>query len=695
MKGELRPILEFLEGKSNKYYIPVYQRNYDWKKENCERLFNDLVDVVREDRRSHFFGSIVYGQLTDAGSHDFNIIDGQQRITTLLLLLIAICRNIEDGHVTTENDELRDMIWEEYIVAKWGKEKRKIRLKPIKKDCESFDSIVLNNNLEEYNQSSNITRNYMYFYNTVKNGIVSVDDLYEAITKLQIMDIFLHHYDDPQLIFESLNSTGLDLTEGDKIRNLVLMDLDHEIQEEYYDNYWNRIEENTNFMVSDFIRDYLTIKQGRISSKENVYDDFKKFYKEGSWTNQSLLSELLIFSKLYKQILSSCTPYESANKVLRRLSILEMTVSYPFIMAMLDYAQQETTGDGKMIAEALYTIEVFIYRRLISGYQTNALNKIFSTLHKDVMKLKKAEDNYTSVLVYVLLKKKGRAAMPDDETFIKNFKSRDIYHMQKKNRNYTFYCLENQDSREVIDVLKGLNEGEVSIEHIMPQTLNVEWQRELGEDYAAVHAEWLHTIGNLTLTAYNSKYSNRPFSKKKTMDKGFNYSAFRLNVFVKNCARWSQEEITQRADELCTVAKKLWAIPQTTFVPPAKEVEVLGLADDEELFTSRTVYNFKYKDTEYPVRDWADVFEGLLSLLEAEDSSAMYQYISNNTGSWCSLAPDGDRYSKIGEKMYFSFRNSTKSKIRFLKQLFAALGIDEDVLEFSLKPDRENGESEL
>ncbi len=188
MKGELRPILEFLEGKSNKYYIPVYQRNYDWKKENCERLFNDLVDVVREDRRSHFFGSIVYARLTDEGSHDFNIIDGQQRITTLLLLLIAICRNIEDGYVTTENDELRDMIWEEYIVAKWGKDKRKIRLKPIKKDCESFDSIVLNNNLEEYNQSSNITRNYMYFYNTVKNGILSVDDLYEAITKLQTMD---------------------------------------------------------------------------------------------------------------------------------------------------------------------------------------------------------------------------------------------------------------------------------------------------------------------------------------------------------------------------------------------------------------------------------------------------------------------------------------------------------------------------
>lgn len=228
MHGEAKLLLKFLDGSDNRYIIPVYQRNYDWRPKQCEQLFNDLVQIIKKDRKSHFFGSIVTSSANKGGKSDYLVIDGQQRITTISILFTAMVNLMKSGTVVAEDKRLAEKIEKKFLVDEYQTEERKLRLKPIKDDCVSFDKLITNNP-SEFVESSNITQNYHYFENRIKNikrDEISIDELYEAIFRLEIIDIFLDKEDNPQLIFESLNSTGLDLTEADKIRNFILMGLD-------------------------------------------------------------------------------------------------------------------------------------------------------------------------------------------------------------------------------------------------------------------------------------------------------------------------------------------------------------------------------------------------------------------------------------------------------------------------------------
>ena len=234
MKGTAAHLLEFLEGARKRFIIPVYQRNYDWKRENCKQLFDDLVSIIKEDKGTHFFGSIVsYAHSRD----EVVLIDGQQRITTISLILIAMINAIKKGEIVPSDSRLSDIIEETYIVDKYRKDERKVRLKPFRDDCEAFDRLIYKEEAE-YIPESKVTINYRYFYDRIVNTCeLTPDELFQAIDSLEVIDIELEpeHGDNPQLIFESLNSTGLDLTEADKIRNFVLMNLPPEIQERYYD----------------------------------------------------------------------------------------------------------------------------------------------------------------------------------------------------------------------------------------------------------------------------------------------------------------------------------------------------------------------------------------------------------------------------------------------------------------------------
>lgn len=257
MNGNAQKLIKYLDGASKRFIIPVYQRNYDWKMEHCKQLYDDLVKIIRQNRKSHFFGSIVSVQSESGTMEEFLIIDGQQRLTTISLLLLAIYHLLSSGKMVSRDHQLTDKILKKYLIDEYEPEEKRIKLKPIKNDQKAFG--ILFDQDEEYIPDSNLTINYRYFYDRIQHGELDIDELFDAICKLEIINISLNHEDNPQLIFESLNSTGLNLSEGDKIRNYILMGLPNDQQTKFYEKYWNRIESYTDYDVSSFVRDYLTL----------------------------------------------------------------------------------------------------------------------------------------------------------------------------------------------------------------------------------------------------------------------------------------------------------------------------------------------------------------------------------------------------------------------------------------------------
>lgn len=256
MKGNETRLVGFMEGSDKRFIIPVYQRNYDWKTENCKQLFDDLVKVVKQERNSHFFGSIVS---VSEGFSGHLIIDGQQRLTTVSLLMLALRNMIVEGKVHSEDSSISNKLLKKYLIDEYSDNETRVKLKPVKDDRTAFDRLFDDN--EENIKEANITANYEYFCNRILQGEITPDEIYDAIQKLEIINITLDNDDNPQLIFESLNSTGVALSEGDKIRNFILMGLPSKQQEDFYNKYWNKIEKCTDYNVSAFTRDYLSLKQ--------------------------------------------------------------------------------------------------------------------------------------------------------------------------------------------------------------------------------------------------------------------------------------------------------------------------------------------------------------------------------------------------------------------------------------------------
>ena len=559
MKGTASHLLEFLEGARKRFIIPVYQRNYDWKRENCKQLFDDLVSVIKEGKSTHFFGSIVsYAHSRD----EVILIDGQQRITTISLILIAMINAMKKGICVPEDSRLSEILEDTYIIDKYRRDERKVRLKPFRDDCTAFDRLIYNDETE-YIQDSKVTINYNYFYDRiVQIRELTPDELYRAIDSLEIIDIELEpqHGDNPQLIFESLNSTGLDLTEADKIRNFVLMNLAPNIQEQFYDKYWNKIEKCSGNELDGFVRNYLTIKQGTIPNQRKIYFAFKEFTKRYDGIEE-VLQEMLVYANTYRDIKAFQVGDKDTNEIAKRLDLLDMTVAYPFLMAFLVYAK-EVELPLTEIYKVFSCIETFIFRRLMCDLPTNALNKIFATLHDAVKKNKKETDNYSAVLIYILESKKLSSAFPKDEEFINGFTTKKVYSMQAKNKMYIFERLENGSSKEKNDVVENIEEGILTIEHIMPQTLSNAWKQELGAEWETIQEKWLHTISNLTLTGYNIKYSNRPFAEKRDMENGFKQSGLRMNHYIAPSLINGAKRNWNNESKNCHVWQRLYGVTQ-------------------------------------------------------------------------------------------------------------------------------------
>ena len=514
MKGSEAKMTGFMEGADKRFVIPVYQRKYDWKYDNCRQLYEDLKKIVIDGRDSHFFGSIVSSVVPNGSKIEYHIIDGQQRLTTISLLLLAIRNQIANGKVTTSEEKLDEQISQRFLISPWASKDDRIKLRPVKSDRDAL--VKLFGDEEDFEQGSNLTINYQYFCEMVIKEEIPVADLYAAIGKLEIISITLDQSDNAQLIFESLNSTGLALTEGDKIRNYVLMGLPAQSQTQYYDTYWAKIEKCTGNDVSGFVRDYLSIKQQVTPTISNVYKAFKSYAENVALPMDTLLADLLHYARLFEKLLvcKSGLKSKKLDDCLYRLMRLEIVVTRPFLMEVLRLNQDDKLTVDDVLQIFLIT-ENYLFRRNICEVPTNALNKIFLNLNREILRYDNTADNYVKKFIYALLSKKESGRFPDDTEFTEALAVKQVYQMRGKYKAYLFERFENYGTVETKDVYTHLDNNIYTIEHIMPQHLNPAWIEALGVNAEDIHATWLHRLANLTLTGYNRTLGHNPCAAKR------------------------------------------------------------------------------------------------------------------------------------------------------------------------------------
>jgi uncharacterized protein with ParB-like and HNH nuclease domain/predicted transport protein len=550
-------IYEILNG-NKQFLIPVYQRFYSWNIEQCKRLWNDIVEMQKKGKSGHFVGSIVNiaEQAMPTGVQKYMIIDGQQRMTTLTLLLLALrdyaIANPEDKSINAQR--IDGMLLKNEFET--GEERYKLLL--TETDREILISLVENKPINA-NIRSRVLDNYKYFSGKIADKELLPAEIYESIGKLQIVNITLDRaVDDAQAIFESLNSTGKELSESDLIRNYVLMGLEPLEQTYVYEHLWRPMEqlfvyETQDTVMDAFFRHYLTMKIARIPKQGRVYEEFKLYHLNCEFgTIRELCQDLLEYAKYYTDIVFKRSNNAKLKRLYEDIVDLRMEVSYPFLLKVHHDCAEGIINDDDLQEILKYCIS-YVLRRNICDIPTNSMNKTFATFKNYV----RPDDYMNSVKAFFVLQETYKE-FPDDDKFAAAFVARDIYNMRA--RNYILSRLENYDNKAPIII------ENYTIEHIMPQNknLSIEWQKDIGGNWRDIQKKYLHTIGNLTLTAYNSEMSDHSFMEKMDMKGGFKESALRLNKDVVMLSEWNEEHIQKRAQDLCDKAKKIWPYPTLT-----------------------------------------------------------------------------------------------------------------------------------
>lgn len=612
MKASETNFLKFLQG-TKQFIIPIYQRKYSWTIEQCKQLWNDIVRAsMDDDIKGHFVGSMVYiekGLYQISAVPQLLVIDGQQRMTTLTLLLLALGKTIKDSEETY--DITSKKIKNYYLVNNDEEDELYHKLLLTKADKETLLSLVNEKELpDEY--SIRVYENFHFFLEQMKKSGIDLNSLYRGISKLIIVDISLDRdHDNPQLIFESLNSTGLDLSQADLIRNYVLMKLEPKEQEALYKSYWYPMEKgfgnlNESSLFDRFMRDYLTLKTGRIPNIKNVYSEFKEYVaKKKDVDIEALLKDIYQYSKYFVNLAFQTEKDKEINDILKDINSLKVDVSYPFLLEVYDdYYKQKISKD--QFISILKLVESYVFRRAICGVPTNSLNKTFATLSKEINKEKFLESIQT---VFVL--KDSYRRFPNNEEFMRELKVKDIYNF--RNRNYLLRKLENHKRKEIVDI------ESYTIEHIMPQNENLssEWRKDLGENWEEVQKTYLHTLGNLTLTRYNSELSDKSFKEKRNMDGGFADSPLRLNRGLGQLEVWNEQEIVNRGKRLAEQAILVWGYPELS-------EEVISHYKNKP----NNSENVKYTIKDFPelTGEMLDIFENLRKRICNLDSSVREEF---------------------------------------------------------------------
>lgn len=548
MRADDTTIRIFLEG-SKQFAVPLFQRTYSWKRGNIQQLWQDIQDTKRNRENTHFFGSFVTMPIPSSASgvSKYTIIDGQQRLVTILVFLAALRDRITE---IQPDYEKKDEINESYLMNKFHPE-GKYKVMPTQADREIFFNI-LDEREPKLDAEHLITETYEFF----RDKLSVVDDLKELInlkgtvlSKFSVVDIRLEKTDDPYLIFESLNAMGTPLTQADLIRNYLFMSIGESKQQEVYEKIWFPMQQKLKDYLEQFIRHYLAM-DGDIPNFKRIYATFKSITDESAKNQEDVIDRM-------KDLLKFCHHYyiflypenekdEKLRTYLGKFDKLEITTSYPLLLKLWnDYVSKKISSIE--LSECLRAIETYIVRRATCGIPTQALNRYFPTVYKSLDK--------TNIVISLRNKLKtatGTRRMPDDIEFKDHLRERSLY--GNRILRYLLEEIEKYNNKEVV------NFEELQIEHIMPQTLNDAWKETLGSNWEVIHQKDSDILGNLTLTGYNPEYSNRPFIEKRDMEGGFKDSGLRLNRDLAVRGKWTEEAINKRAERLSKIALRIWHI---------------------------------------------------------------------------------------------------------------------------------------
>lgn len=574
-----------------KMNIPIYQRKYNWSLDECKQLFEDILSIGKDEtRKSYFIGSIVVKkdseELLDPLA-EVTLIDGQQRITTLTLIYCVLC-----NYYKNIDERLCHNIYGNYLVNHDLDETNKLHL--TKNDNESLKYIINSISTDKEfkltpDNSINIYNNYEFFRNQINEE--NVETVIKGLKKLIFISVVLDQEDNPQLIFESLNSTGLELNKNDLIRNYILMGLDTKHQNELYENYWYEIEQefkNNGWFFDEFIRYYLSFESGRLPKRADVYKEFKNH--ANSFENiDDLVKDVHKFAGYFACIRFGKEEDPELRDAFDSLAELDFNVTLPFLLSAYDdYQNSLDNPDINLTRDEFIRIvkyvESYCLRRSICDIPTNSMNKTFARLSKEINK-----QDYYNYFVAAIFEKDTYKRFPTNEEVQEKLLNQNMY-SKRKILKHVLIAIENTEGKEFVSTENS------SIEHIMPQNLTKDWESELGSNYEEIHGIYLHTLGNLTLTPYNSELGDKSFFDKKTCDNGFCKSKLTLNEGLCELDRWTDKEIIDRTKQLSKKIINIWKYPVKTsrvfdilnHINETGDIEEYTLIDFEEL-NNRTI----------------------------------------------------------------------------------------------------------
>lgn len=593
MKADSIHLFDFLENSKTIFEIPVFQRNYEWGEQQCDQLFKDLMIAANEDR-DHFIGAVVY--VTETGrkmSHIYRIIDGQQRLMSLMLLLKALA---------DVNDQDRAEIQEQYLTNKYLEENNHLKLKPVDHDMEAFEA-VMGDRLEQYDQPSKVIKNYQHFKKRIQAAPLSSTELYEALNHFNMVYIELTNDvqdENPQVIFESLNSTGVSLSASDLVRNFLLMRLNSEKQTHLYQEYWVKMENIfTTNTFADFIRFYLTMKMHKMINRSKIYPLYKEFYHEQGLNSEKALADLYQFALFYDQLAHATTAIPELNATLRHINIMDSRVVYPYFLMMLDMV---TTGEVSQddVIEVAKIVESYLFRLKACKLPTNGLNRIVIALcDKD-----KAEGDYRARLLFLL-----NTTFPDDKKLAESLMQVNLYNLRNNMAKLSLIVLEESRTKETIDF------DDAQVEHVMPQRLNNDWRLEV-PNADKLNDELGGVIGNLTLTKYNQEMGNRVYSEKKEVYRTSNVSLTR--EIATKYPTWGKGSIVDRTEQL---SEELIAL----FPKPSDKVQNEEITGEHSIkesidITGKKPIRLTINDEDIPLDSWRKMLMGFMEYIWRLDS---------------------------------------------------------------------------
>lgn len=621
MNANSERILTYMFENRRQYSIPVYQRNYDWKRDNCVTLFDDIKNLINTEKK-HFLGTIVQVSLDEKnGIKRYLIIDGQQRFTTLFLLIKAL----RDSTVKESEQELCDeKLFNIDKFKDWSQdEQSRLKLKPIKTDNEQL-LLLMAGNIEAMDKSSNIYLNYDYFLKLIKELLatgITVRDFMNGMDRLEcvMITLFEEKGDEPQVVFERINSTGLDLTLSDLIRNYILMT--DEDSEHLYNEYWIKIENKLGRdtgTLSEYFIDYFNYLLPEQVYAKNAYDLFKKYALRSNLSHESILKGIYDSVEAYAAFIGKDNKYsEKINEKISYFRSLKQSTIYTFLLNVFSDFDNGVISED-VLCELLDFFISYTVRRYITGVPSNSYRSFYKSLYKRVFddESLRTEENYLKAIYSFMLQLNTKDAVPSNLQFESCLNTEKIYEKDARICKFLLCCIENYGSAEKVEA-----NSLVTIEHIMPQSVQDNWKDEIGEDYDFVHEKYLHTLGNLTLTGYNSELGTKSFNEKVEMMKDKNSKMVTLNKDVYTATKWTKKSIEDRAERLASILLKAFPLPQL-----AEQIKFENIKDnaltynDVDKVRGTKPTSFICLGERVLVDSWSDMLTKLFNVLYELDS---------------------------------------------------------------------------